>query len=197
MKSLLFISLIFASSVSKAALPPQFSECMKVDSSAMSIYDVKDIAKVAKVNYCQNQMGMTNKYDTIDLLKSRNVQVAISIGKTTYTREDLLEMAKAGPYLLYVDSNRIAKEYLAELSAAGVQLAVMSGSAGLAQADLMTLAKVKPYVYNVNSAVNKEDLKALVGAGVNVVIRSNQSGLAKEDLVEVAKVNPDLLTFSP
>lgn len=115
-------SLLLSASVSLAALPPQFADCMGTEGSAISVYDVKEIAKVAKVNYCQNQVGLTNKFDTLDLLKNRNVNVGISVAKTTYTREDLDQMAKVGPFVLYVDGNRIAKEYLNSLAAQGVQM---------------------------------------------------------------------------
>ncbi|UYL10205.1 hypothetical protein B9G69_006385 [Bdellovibrio sp. SKB1291214] len=198
MRAFISISLIsMISSASWAALPPQFADCMSTEGSASSVYDVKEIAKVAKVNYCQNQIGLTNKYDTIDLLKTRNVNVGISVSKTTYTQEDLSELAKSGSYVLYVDGTRIAKEYLNGLASQGVQLVVMSATAGLANADLLNLAKTRPFVYNVNSTVVKEDVKALVAAGVTVVFRSNASGLTKEQIVEIAKVNPDLVTLSP
>ncbi|QDK44002.1 hypothetical protein DOM22_01905 [Bdellovibrio sp. ZAP7] len=193
----IYSSLILFSSVSLAALPPQFADCLSTEVSSASIYDVKEIAKVAKVNYCQNQMGLTNKFDTIDLLKTGNANVGISVAKTTYTREDLSDMSKSGSFVLYVDSNRIAKEYLNTLASQGVQLVVMSATAGLSQADLLTLARVRPFVYNVNSAVIKEDVMALVQAGVTVVFRSNTSGLSREQIVEIAKVNPSLVTLSP
>ncbi|WP_413576759.1 hypothetical protein ACLVWU_01800 [Bdellovibrio sp. HCB290] len=198
MRVLFSISLLLLiSSAAQAALPPQFADCLSTDGSSASIYDVKEIAKVAKVNYCQNQSGLTNKFDTIDLLKTGNVNVGISIAKTTYTREDLSELAKSGPYVLYVDSNRIAKEYLVELAKQGVQLVVMSATAGLAKQDLLDFAKARSFVYNVNSNVIKEDVKELVQAGVMVVFRSNASGLSREQIVEIAKVNPDLVTLSP
>lgn len=180
-----------------AALPPQFSECMSGDSSSISTQDVRDIAKVSKVTYCQNQMGLTNKFDTLDMLRNKNIQVGISIAKTSYLREDLMDLAKAGSYVLYVDSNRIAKEYLMDLQRAGVQLVVMTGNAGLVASDLRDMARVKSYVLNVNSPMVKEDLKTLVDLGVQVVIRSNQSALAKEDIVEIAKVNPDNVSIMP
>ncbi len=190
-------ALILLSSVSMAALPPQFADCLSTEASSASIYDVKEIAKVAKVNYCQNQVGLTNKFDTIDLLKTGNANVGISVAKTTYTREDLEQMAKAGSFVLYVDSNRIAKEYLGSLATSGVQMVVMSATASMSQADLLALAKIRPFVYNVNSAVIKEDIVALVQAGVTVVFRSNTSGLSREQIVEIAKVNPSLVTLSP
>ncbi|WP_413559659.1 hypothetical protein [Bdellovibrio sp. HCB209] len=190
-------ALLLSSSVSFAALPPQFADCLGTDASALSVYDVKEIAKVAKVNYCQNQIGLTNKFDTLDLLKSRNVNIGISVNKTTYTREDLEEMAKVGPYVLYVDGNRIAKEYLNGLASQGVQMVVMSATAGLSKQDLVTLAKARPFVYNVNSAVVMEDVRELVQNGVTVVFRSNSSGLSREQIVEIAKVNPELVQISP
>jgi hypothetical protein len=193
----IFSCSILFSSVALAALPPQFADCLSTDASSASIYDVKEIAKVAKVNYCQNQVGLTNKFDTIDLLKTGNANVGISVAKTTYTREDLEQMSKAGSFVLYVDSNRIAKEYLNSLATGGVQMVVMSATASLSQADLLALAKIRPFVYNVNSAVIKEDVVALVQAGVTVVFRSNTSGLSREQIVEIAKVNPGLVTLSP
>ncbi|MGE5086185.1 MAG: hypothetical protein ACM3MG_07760 [Bacillota bacterium] len=185
------------SSISFAALPPQFSDCLSADSAQMSIYDLKAIAAVAKVNYCQNQSGLTNKAETLALLKSDNVNLGISVSRTTYSREDLMDLAKANSYVLYVDSNRIGKDYLMELAKAGVQIVVMSATAYLSKADLLELAKAHAFIYNVNSPVIKEDVKDLVNAGVTVVLRSGQYGLSKEDVVEVAKLNPSLVSIAP
>lgn len=192
---LIFTSLISISSF--AALPPQFSDCLNTENPQMSVYDLQAIAAVAKVNYCQNQMGLTNKYDTLALLKTTNVNLGVSVAKTTYSREDLMEMAKVSGYVLYVDGNRIAKEYLMDLSKAGVQLVVMSATANLSKADLLQIAKAHSFIYNVNSAVLKEDLKDLVNAGVTVVLRVGQYGMSKEDVVEVAKLNPSLVSIAP
>jgi hypothetical protein len=192
---LIFASLISAPSF--AALPPQFSDCLNADSSQMSVYDLKAIAAVAKINYCQNQSGLTNKADTLALLKTDNVNLGVSVAKTTYSREDLMDMAKAGSYVLYVDSNRIAKEYLIDLAKAGVKLVVMSSTAYYSKSDLLEIAKAYTFIYNVNSAVFKEDMKELVKAGVTVVLRAGQYGLSKEDVVEVAKLNPSLVTIAP
>ncbi|MEN0060473.1 MAG: hypothetical protein AAGB31_16655 [Bdellovibrio sp.] len=195
---LTLMALSGASLSGHAALPPQFSECLTGDSAALSSYDVHDIAKVAKVTYCQNQMGITNKTETLTMLKNKNIQIGISIAKTSYSREDLLELARAGSYALYVDSNRIAKEYLPEIAKAGAQLIIISSTSGLAATDLRTLVQQgKPFVYNVNSNATKEDLKSLVSLGVEVVIRSSQVGLSKEDIMEIARVNTDSVTILP
>ena len=163
----------------------------------MSVYDLKAIAAVAKINYCQNQSGLTNKADTLALLKTDNVNLGVSVAKTTYSREDLMDMAKAGSYVLYVDSNRIAKEYLIDLAKTGVKLVVMSSTAYYSKSDLLEIAKTYTFIYNVNSPVLKEDMKELVKAGVTVVLRAGQYGLSKEDVVEVAKLNPSLVTIAP
>ncbi|MFM6928043.1 MAG: hypothetical protein ACKOX6_06230 [Bdellovibrio sp.] len=191
----IFGSLIF--SYSFAALPPQFSDCLSAESAPMSTYDLKAIAAVAKVNYCQNQSGLTNKPETLALLKSNNVNLGIFVSKTTYSREDLMDLAQANNYVLYVDSNRIGKDYLVGLAKAGVQIVVMSATAYLSKSDLLDLAKARPFIYNVNSQVIKEDVKDLVNAGVTVVLRAGQYGLSKEDVVEVAKLNPSLVTIAP
>ncbi|QDK36484.1 hypothetical protein [Bdellovibrio sp. NC01] len=195
--SLLFALMTCFSLPSMAALPPQFSECLNGDSGTVSSGDIADIAKVSKVTYCQNQLGLTNKLDTQELLKNKNIQLGISIAKTNYTREDLMDLAKTGSYVLYVDSTRIPKEYLIDIAKAGAQLVIISATAGLSTFDLRDIARAKSFVYNVNSAVTKDDLKSLVDVGVQVVIRSNQSALTKDDIVEVARVNSDLVTVMP
>ncbi len=185
---------------SPAALPPQFSECLMGDNGAVSTVstqDIQDIAKISKVTYCQNQLGLTNKSDTINLLKDKNIQIGISLAKTNYSREDLVEMAKVGGFVLYVDSSKLAKEYLIDIAKAGAQLVIISATSGLALSDLQDIARARSFVYNVNSGVTKDDLKTLVDMGVQVVIRSGQSALSKDDMVEVAKVNPDLVSIMP
>ncbi|HEX7674270.1 MAG TPA: hypothetical protein VF412_08865 [Bdellovibrio sp.] len=195
--SLLSILSFIVSTQAMAALPPQFSECLFGDSASVSTQDVKDIAQVSKVTYCQNQIGLTNKSDTMDMLKNKNIQVGISLAKTNYSREDLIDLAKTGSYVLYVDSSKLTKEYLIDIAKAGAQLVVVSATAGLSASDLRDIARAKPFVYNVNSASQKEDLKSLVDLGVQVVIRSSQAGLSKEDIVEVAKANSDLVSVMP
>ncbi|MDG0817117.1 hypothetical protein [Bdellovibrio svalbardensis] len=198
MKVLGILTTVFLLSIkSIAALPPQFSECLVGDSGTVSTQDLRAIAKVSKVTYCQNQLGLTNKSDTVDLLKDKNIQLGISLAKTNYSREDLVEMAKAGSFVLYVDSSKLAKEYLIDIAKAGAQLVIISATSGLSFSDLRDIGRAKSFVYNVNSGVVKEDLKALVDIGVQVVIRSNQSALSKEDIVEVAKVNSDLVSIMP
>ncbi|GEM_PF-1487982 len=196
-KTLLVFALVLSGSSSLAALPPHFSECMREAGSLVSIRALKEISQVSTVTYCQNQISTVSKYEVIDLLKSPKVQLAISLARTNYIREDLMEMAKSGPFLLYVDSPKISKEYLPALMRAGVDLVIMSNTAGLAQVDLLALARTKSYVYNVNSSVIASDLAALVAAGVHVVIRNNFSGLSAADVVRVASVNNSLVTVFP
>lgn len=188
---------ILSSTPSLAALPPHFSECMRETNSLVSIRALKEISQVSAVTYCQNQISTVSKYEIIELLKSPKVNVAISLARTNYLREDLLQMAKSGPFLLYVDSSKISKEYLPGLMLAGIDLVIMSNAAGLAQVDLLSLARTKSFVYNVNSRAVASDLSALVAAGVHVVIRNSDSGLTAADTIKVAQVNNSLVTILP
>lgn len=199
MKTFAVFSLFsFAVSSAFAALPPQYSECLNNESGTkLSIYDLREISKVSSLTLCQNQISLLNKYDTADLIKGGNVRAGISLSKSTYLKEDLLDIAKAGPYVLYVDSPKLDKSALIELLRAGVQIVVLSASSGLAKPDLMELARVKPFILNVDSSMLKEDLRDIVNAGTQVVIRSNQSNLLKEDIIFVVKAKPDLVTIMP
>lgn len=196
-KEAIVFALLCASSKSFAALPPHFSECMRETNSLVSIRALKEISEVSTVTFCQNQISTVSKYEVIDLLKGSKVNLAISLARTNYLREDLLEMARSGPFLLYVDSPKISKEYLPALMRAGIDLVIMSNTAGLAQVDLLALARTKSFVYNVNSGVIASDLSALVAAGVHVVIRNNDSRLTAADIVKVAQVNNALVTVLP
>lgn len=199
MKSLiLFLSVFMVSIGSYGALPPQFSECLRENSSTnMSTEDITEIAKVSRVTYCQNQVGPVSKADIISLLHSPNVQMGISLMRTAYSLTDLKDLAGAGSYVLYVDSSKLSRDNLISLAQAGVQLVVMSGASGLYRADLLALAAAKPFVFNVNSNVLRSDLKDYVKAGVQVVIRSSQSGLSRADILDVALVNSEMVTIMP
>ena len=199
MKALtLFAIIFFAFSSAQAALPPHFSECMSNDGGTkLSVYDLRDISKVSSLTVCQNQLSLLNKYDTADLIKNGKVRAGISLAKSTYLKEDLLDIAKSGTYILYVDSAKLDKTALMELLRAGVQVVVMTASSGLAKADLMEMARVKPFILNVDSIMLKEDLREIVNAGTQVVIRSNQASLTKDDIIFVAKANADLVTVMP
>lgn len=193
----LIFSVFFSLSV-QAALPPPFSDCLvETTGATMTVYDLKELAKLSKVTVCQGGKSLIGKYETIDLLKTANVNLGISLAKTDYTKDDLLDLAKSGKYLLYVDGNRLLKENLIELSKAGVQLAIMSETSGLSKADLLAIAKEKPFVYNVNSNILKETLIELVNEGVQLVIRTNQSTLSKYDILAVVKVDANLVTVLP
>lgn len=179
------------------SLPAQFAECLYGDSSKASFLDIKAIAQTTAVTYCQTNMGMTNKLGSIELLKTKNVQLGVSLAKTSYGREDLMEMADAGTYVLYVDSGRIAREYLAELLAKNVQLVVTSADAGMSKYDLLFLAKTKSFIYHVNSPIGKDDLKELAKAQVQLVLRSGKQGLIKEDITELSKLYPGSVMLVP
>ena len=193
----LTISLL-VSAIAQAALPPQFSECQRTDAStSMSYADLKQISQVSRVTYCQTQVGLITKADTLDLLKGK-IDLAISLAKTNYSKEDLLDLARAGgTYLLYVDSPKLARGDLVDLANAGVQLAVMLGNAGLSQSDLIALVAAKPFILNVNSAANRDDLIALVRAGAQVVIRTSNAGLSRDDMVAIARANAGAVTITP
>lgn len=199
MKNLiLFLSFIFSSLMAKAALPPQFSECLRENSGTiMTVTDLKEISRLSRVTYCQNQVGIVGKVETMDLLKSPNIQVGISLSKTTYSQLDLMDLAASGSYVLYVDSSRLTRDNLIALAQANVQLVLMSSTAGLSKADMLILAAAKPFILNVNSPVPRADLRDYVTAGVQVVIRSSQSGLSRADILDVAQVNSEMVTIMP
>lgn len=195
--SILILTQIFGS-IAFAALPPQFSECLRDNtSSAMNATDLSAIAKISKITYCQNQVGLVTKADTMTILRNPNVNMAISLSKTTYTIEDLNDIATSGSYLLYVDGSRLSLANLQTLSRAGVQLVVMSSTAGLSKGDLMTLAQERPFILNVNSPLLKADLRDYVTAGIQIVIRTNQAGLTGADILEVAQLSSDRVTVLP
>lgn len=181
-----------------AALPPQFSECFYQNSgTAMTPADITEIARVSRVTYCQNQVGFITKADAMSLLRTPNVQVGISLSKTTYSFADLIDMAAAGTYVLYVDGPRLSRDNLIALAAAGVQLVVVSSAAGLSKADLLAIGAQKSFIYNVNSAVLRIDLIDYLRAGIQIVIRSSQSALSRADILEVAAVNSEMVTVMP
>ena len=185
------------SSVSLAALPAQFSECLKMDTPPnTSFTDLKDMAKVAKMTYCQNQVSLIGLLEVKELLKS-NVDVAISLAKTNYSLRDFVEMAQAGSYVLYVDSNKLSRVDLIALAKEGVQLVVMAASSGLSQADLVALANVKTFIYNVDAMIARSNLQDLVGLNVQIVIRTSNANMSKPDIVAVAQVNNSLVTVLP
>ncbi|MGZ3771733.1 MAG: hypothetical protein ACXVCP_19325 [Bdellovibrio sp.] len=198
MKKLILIFIFCLSSQSHGALPPQFSTCFYENSgSNMSATDITEIAKVSKVTYCQNQVGIINKADTINLLKNPNIQVGISLTKTAYLFSDLMDLAGSGSYLLYVDNNRLSRDNLISLAQAGVQLVIMTSSSGLSRADLMAIAAAKPFILNVDSIVSRDDLRDYVTAGVQIVIRTSQSGLSRADILDVASVNSEKVSIMP
>lgn len=195
---ILFVLLFLCSLWSLAALPPQFSECLNTNSgTAMSVADLKEISKLSRVTYCQNQVGLVGKPETMDLLSSPNVQVGISLSKTSYSQADLLDLAGSGSYVLYVDGPRLTRDNLIALAQANVQLVVMTANSGLSKADLLALAAAKSFVLNVNSAVTATDLSDYVNAKVQVVIRTSQSGLSRADIMNVAQANSELVTVMP
>ncbi|MNJ93302.1 hypothetical protein D3C87_109810 [compost metagenome] len=193
--SLMIVTL--ASSVGFAALPPQFSECLRSDAlPSISYNDLKELAKVAKVTYCQNQVNLIGRNEAKDLLRS-NVDLGVSLARSNYSYEDLLDMARAGSYVLYVDTAKLSRAELINLAREGVQLVIMSISSTLSQVDLVAIANEKSFIYNVTSMVPRADLQQLVSLNVQVVIRSAQSNLSKEDIVAVAQTNSSLVTVFP
>lgn len=185
-------------SSSQAALPPQFAECLRENSSTnLSVADLKEIARAAPVTFCQNQVSAIGKLQVQDLLTSPNVQVGISVAKTEYSYSDFVDIARTRSYVLYVDSNRITRDNLVALSQAGVQLVIMSGSAGLTKTDLMQLAAAKPFIINVNSPLSRADLRDFVSAGVQLVIRTGQAGLSRADIIDVTSLNTALVSIVP
>lgn len=195
--SILCLFLLYVAE-SLAALPPQFSECLNdVSSSSMSVADIKEIAKVSRVTYCQNQVTLVGKLETQDLLTNPNVQLGISVAKTSYSYTDFLDMARSGKYVLYVDGPRISRDNLISLSQAGVQLVVLSSSSGFSKADLLQIATAKPFILNVNSYATQTDLRDYLTAGIQLVIRTSQVGLSGAAISEVAALNSGLVTVLP
>lgn len=198
MKVLVFALVLLSSTSLWAALPPQFSECLQQNSgSNMTAADVNEIAKVSRITYCQNQVGLIGKSELVSMLANPNVNMGLSLSKTSYSNQDFIDMAAAGTFVLYVDSSRISRDNLVGLLNAGVQLVVMSGSSGLSRADLLILAAAKPFIYNVNSVILKSDLQDYVRAGVQVVIRTAQAGLSRQDILEVAQLNSERVSIFP
>jgi hypothetical protein len=189
---------LFLGSLAQAALPPQFSECLGDQSSInMSIADLKEIAKVSRITYCQNQVSLVGKVETQDLLSNPNVQVGISVAKTSYSYTDFLDMARSGKYVLYVDGQRISRDNLISLSQAGVQLVVLANSSGLSKADLLQMATAKSFILNVNATTTQADLRDYLTAGIQLVIRTSQVGLSGAAIGEVAALNSALVTIMP
>lgn len=198
MRSFILVSaFLFSVSVS-AALPPQFSECLSQNSGTnMSATDVAEIAKVSRITYCQNQVSIVGKTDLQAMLANPNVNVGISVSKTSYSNQDLLDMAATGTYVLYVDGSRLSRDNLVALLNAGVQVVVLSGSSGLSKLDLLAMAAAKSFILNVNSSVSKADLQDYVRAGMQVVIRTSQAGLSRQDILDVAQLNTEKVSIFP
>lgn len=200
MRTIITIALLLASYAAVAALPAQYSECLHQDQlsgwNMMSMADLKEVAKNSRVIYCENQVMPTGKIDTIDLLKS-HVDVAISLARTNYFKEDLIQMGAAGPYLLYVDNASFGKDTLADIAKAGAQLVIMSATSGLTQSDLLSLAQTKPFILHVNSAIPKDNLKALMDAKVQLVISTSSSNISRGDLVSLGSTDPAAITIIP
>ncbi|KYG69295.1 hypothetical protein AZI87_08845 [Bdellovibrio bacteriovorus] len=199
MKTVIFSLLVsFFSLSSWAALPPQFSECLRENSATnMSVADLREIARVSAVTYCQNSVGLVGKAETMQLLQSPNINVGISVSKTTYSATDFVDLARAGSFVLYVDSARLTVPNIISIAQAGAQVVVMTASAGISKTDLLTMAAAKPFVLNVNSATSATDLRDYVAAGIQVVIRSSQSALSRADIMTVAAANSALVTVMP
>lgn len=198
MKLILMPSFLILFSLSaRAALPPQFSECLGDVTSTMSITDLKEIAKVSRVTYCQNQVTLIGKPETQELLANPNVQVGISVAKTNYSFTDFMDMARSGKYVLYVDGPRLGRDSLIALAQAGVQLVVVSSSSGISKPDLLRMAAAKSFILNVNSATTQTDLRDYLTAGIQLVIRTSQVGLSGTAIGEVAALNSGLVTILP
>ncbi|KHD88978.1 MAG: hypothetical protein OM95_05805 [Bdellovibrio sp. ArHS] len=198
MKTLIFSLFLFVPGLSKAALPSQFSECLRENSATnMSVQDLREIARVSQVTYCQNQVGLVGKAEIIQLLQSPNINIGISVSKTTYSATDFVDLARAGSFVLYVDGARLTVPNLIAIAQAGAQLVVMTASAGISKTDLLTLAAAKPFILNVNSPTSALDLRDYVAAGMQIVIRSAQAGLSRVDIMSVATANSALVTVMP
>lgn len=182
----------------QAALPPQFSECLNSSSASnLSVADMKALAEVAKLTFCQNQVGPLGKVDLQNLLASPNIQVGVSLAKTSYSITDFLDLATAGSYVLYVDSSRLSSANLLALAQAGVQLVLMGTSSGLSKADIISLAAAKPLILNVNTFMSRADLLDYLNAGIDIVVRTSQAGLNLEDITALAQLNSGKVTILP
>lgn len=199
MSKLLLVSLFFIfTRNAQAALPPQFSECLNSSSaSTLSVSDLKALAEVAKLTFCQNQVGLVGKTDLQNLLASPNIQVGVSLAKTSYSITDLLDFAAAGSFVLYVDSSRLTRANLSALAEAGVQLVLMGTSSGLSKSDIISLAAQKPLILNVNTFMSRADLLDYINAGIDVVVRTSQAGLNLADITALAQLNSGKVTILP
>lgn len=197
-KIIIFTFLCIGVWSAEAALPPQFSECLSSSSaSTLSVADMKSLAEVAKLTFCQNQVGPLGKTDLQNLLASPNIQVGVSLAKTSYSITDLLDLAAAGSYVLYVDSSRLTAANLTALAQAGVQLVLMGTASGLLKSDIIALAAVRPLILNVNTFMSRADLLDYIGAGIDVVVRTSQAGLNVEDITALAQLNSGRVTILP
>ena len=143
MKTFLFLLCLSLSLQTYAALPPQFSECLSQNSAAnMTAADVAEIAKVSRITYCQNQVSIIGKTDLQTMLANPNVNVGVSVSKTSYSSQDLLEMAGTGTYVLYVDGGRLSRDNLVSLLNAGVQVVIRTSQAGLSRQDILDVAQL-------------------------------------------------------
>lgn len=191
---MIFLFMLFA----QASLPPQFSECLRENSSsAFSAAAIAEMAKTSQVTYCKTQTDIITTLDLANIIKNPNVNAGISVVNTIYSVQELTSLARAGKYMLYVDGTRISVLDLVNLSREGVQLAVISGSAGLTRPDLLRLAQERPFILNVNSNLLKSDLQDYAKAGVQLVIRSSQSGLSSQDITDIVKASADRVTIMP
>lgn len=196
--SLFLIYVLIYVGSAQAALPPQFSECLNSSSaSTLSVADMKALAEVTKLTFCQNQVGPLGKTDLENLLASPNIQVGVSLAKTSYSITDLLDLASVGNYVLYVDSSRLSSANLTSLAQAGVQLVFMGTASGLSKSDIISLAAVKPLILNVNTFMSRADLLDYIGAGVDIVVRTSQAGLNLEDITALAQLNSGKVTILP
>ncbi|MNJ92759.1 hypothetical protein D3C87_104330 [compost metagenome] len=197
MKSILFLIVTFAVGLSSAALPVQYEQCLPERSKTLLPGELQEMAKLVRVIVCQNYANAFTADQTLDLLKSKNISMGISLAQTGFLYENLLAFAKVNPYVLFVDSNRLFPEQLEGLARAGVEIVVISGKTAFPMEGLRAFAKKESFTYHVNSNILKENLKDLASLKVKLVIEAVNSSISKEALAEIAQANADLITVLP
>lgn len=194
---LLMTFLFFLASPVLAALPPQFSECQRLDNNtSLPPADLIALSQAHSITYCQNQISLVGKAEIIQLLQAK-ARVGISMARTNFTLTDFVEMAAAGSYVLFVDSPKLAVTDLQTLNTSGVQLVIQSGPSALSKADLVLLASQRPFVWEVNSTVVPTDITDLLNMGVQVVLRATSAGLSPATVSQIARANPTMIEIYP
>lgn len=191
------VSFLFIALSSKGAVPQQtFKDCFgSTVSPTLSVENYKALSKMSKQTHCQNLSSKFAKADLLELLQNRT-DVGISVEGTNFSKDDLVEMAKAGQLTVIADSRRLNRGHLLEIAKAGASLAVVS-AAGFSKEDLIALSQETPYILAVNTSIAKEDLIQLVKNKTQLIVYLFSSGVRTSEMMEIMQTNPDLVSLKP